>query len=98
MPQPVRLGFIGAGWRATAIQIPYFAAQPGVELVSVCRLGRAELELVRERFGFQHATEDYRELLQQRLDGVVVASPHPLTTNTPTPRWRPAATCSSKSR
>jgi predicted dehydrogenase len=78
MPQPVRLGFIGAGWWATAIQLPYFAAQPDVELVSVCRLGRAELELVRDRFGFHHATEDYRELLQQGLDGVVVASPHTL--------------------
>src|SRR5262249_34463903 len=30
------------------------------------------------RFGFGFATEDYRELLEQPLDGVVIASPHSL--------------------
>lgn len=78
MAQKVRLGFIGAGWWATAIQLPYFAARDDVDLVSVCRIGRAELEAVQARFGFRHATEDYRELLRQELDGVVVASPHHL--------------------
>jgi predicted dehydrogenase len=76
MKDRARLGFIGAGWWATAIQLPYFAARQDVELAGVCRLGRAELELVRERFGFAHATEDYRELVRLDLDGVVVASPH----------------------
>jgi predicted dehydrogenase len=73
-----RIGFIGAGWWATAIQLPYFAAHPAVELVGVCRLGAAELALVRDQFGFAHASEDYRELLRLPLDGVVVASPHVL--------------------
>jgi predicted dehydrogenase len=41
-------------------------------------LGRAELEAVQGRFGFAFATEDYRELLDQPLDAVVVASPHGL--------------------
>lgn len=78
MPRKARIGFIGAGWWATAIQLPYFAARDDVELVGVCRLGAAELAQVRERFGFAHATEDYRELLALDLDGVVVASPHTL--------------------
>jgi predicted dehydrogenase len=74
----VRLGFIGAGWWATANHLPLLAARDDVELAAVCRLGRAELEAVRERFGFPFATEDYRALLEQPLDGVVVASPHGL--------------------
>jgi predicted dehydrogenase len=76
MSGKARIGFIGAGWWATEFQIPYFAARPDVELVAVCRLGAAELALVRDRFGFQHATEDYQELVRYDLDGVVVASPH----------------------
>jgi predicted dehydrogenase len=73
-----RLGFIGAGWWATANHLPILAARDDVELVSVCRLGRDELARVKEQFGFAHATEDYRELLDQPLDGVVVSSPHTL--------------------
>lgn len=76
--QKLRLGFIGAGWWAAEYQMPWFAARDDVALISVCRLGQAELKLVRDRFGFAHATEDYRELLTQELDAVVVASPHTL--------------------
>ena len=71
-----RIGFIGAGWWATEVQLPYFAARDDVELVGVCRLGAEELEHVRKTFGFQTATQDYRELVGLELDGVVVASPH----------------------
>ena len=75
----VRLGFIGAGWWATSNHMPVFAARDDVELTAVCRLGQAELEQVRDHFGFAFATQDYRELLAQcELDGVVVASPHTL--------------------
>jgi predicted dehydrogenase len=44
----------------------------------VCRLGKDELRRVAERYGFPFATEDYRALLEQPLDGVIVASPHTL--------------------
>ena len=74
----VRIGFIGAGWWATSNHLPLLVARDDVELVGVCRPGRPELALVKERFGFQNATEDYRELLDLPLDGVVVASPHGL--------------------
>ena len=72
----VRIGFIGAGWWATTNHIPLLAQYPDVELVGVCRLGNEMLQTIKEKFGFPFATEDYRELLQQGLDGVVVTSPH----------------------
>jgi predicted dehydrogenase len=74
-----RLGFIGAGWWATANYIPLLAKRDDVELAAVCRLGAAELRRVRERFGFPFATESAGELVEQPgLDGVVVTSPHTL--------------------
>ena len=74
-----RIGFIGAGWWATANHMPALAARDDVEMAAVCRLGADELQQVRQQFGFEYATEDYRELLDNvELDGVVVASPHTL--------------------
>jgi predicted dehydrogenase len=74
----VRFGVIGAGWWAEKNHLPILASHPDVELVSVCRKGTAELGRLVERFGFSHATEDYRELLELDLEAVVVASPHHL--------------------
>jgi predicted dehydrogenase len=74
-----RLGFIGAGWWATANYMPLLARRDDVELAAVCRLGRDELLRVQERFGFPFATEDAAELVRQPgLDAVVVTSPHTL--------------------
>src|SRR5262249_14919048 len=74
----VRLGFIGAGWWATANYIPLLAARTDVELAAVCRLGCDELRQVKERFGFPFATQDATELVRQPLDAVIVPSPHTL--------------------
>ena len=73
-----RIGFIGAGWWATSNHMPLLAARDDVEMAAVCRLGTDELRQVQERFGFSMATQDFRELLEVDLDGVVVASPHTL--------------------
>ena len=74
-----RIGFIGAGWWATANHMPILAARPDVEMTAVCRLGKAELAEVERQFGFRFATEDYRQLLAKcELDAVVVSSPHGL--------------------
>ena len=78
MADNARIGFIGAGWWATSLQMPYFASRSDVTLVGVCRPGAAELALVKQRFGFAHATEDVQELVSLDLDGVVVATPHVL--------------------
>jgi predicted dehydrogenase len=78
MTRKVRVGFIGAGWWATASHMPVLAARADVEMAAVCRLGAAELQVVKERFGFAFATESAEELVQQPLDAVVVTSPHTL--------------------
>jgi len=73
-----RLGFIGAGWWATTNHMPLLAARRDVEMVSVCGLDPAVLARCRRDFGFTHTTGSVRELLDQGLDGVVVATPHTL--------------------
>ena len=50
MTRKARLGFIGAGWWATANHIPLLAARDDVELAAVCRLGADELRRVKDAF------------------------------------------------
>ncbi|GAB3542668.1 hypothetical protein GCM10027403_35670 [Arthrobacter tecti] len=77
MSAKVRIGAIGAGWWATSNHFPIYAERDDVELVGVCGFG-PQLEKVREQFGFKMATEDYRELLAEELDAVVITTPHDL--------------------
>ncbi len=75
----VRLGFLGAGWWATANHMPLLARRDDVEFVGVCRLGTEELARVKEAFGFRFATEDARALVEHPdLDAIIVTSPHTL--------------------
>jgi predicted dinucleotide-utilizing enzyme len=73
-----RIGVIGAGWWVTENHLPILEKREDVELVAICRRNRTELERVKERFGFKLATDDYGELLDAPLDGVMVTSPHHL--------------------
>jgi predicted dehydrogenase len=74
-----RLGFLGAGWWATANHMPILAQRDDVEFTAVCRLGQAELRQVKETFGFAFATESAEELVNHpSLDAVIVSSPHTL--------------------
>tara|TARA_A100001037_G_scaffold41447_1_gene32530 strand:- start:1606 stop:2661 length:1056 start_codon:yes stop_codon:yes gene_type:complete len=74
----IRLGFIGAGWWATSNHIPTAQKRKEVILDSVCRLGTDELKRIKEKFNFEFASENYKELLERDLDGVVISSPHGL--------------------
>jgi predicted dehydrogenase len=74
----VRIGFIGAGWWVTVNHIPILKARSDVELAGVCRLGQDFLQKITAEFGIPFGTEDYHELLDLDLDGVVVGSPHHL--------------------
>jgi len=77
MTRKARIGVIGAGWWVVENHLPILQQREDVELAGVCRLGRKELEHVRDRFGFAFATENHEELLDHApLDGVVIGSPH----------------------
>lgn len=75
---PLKAAIIGAGHFAYRMHIPILAARSEVTLDSVCRLGRTELELIRDEFGFAFATENWREVLDRDIDIAVIASPHDL--------------------
>ncbi len=79
MTSRAKIGLIGAGWWATSNHLPVLYERDDIELTGVCRLGKDELQQVKSRFGFTHATENYKELLDiPGLQGVVIASPHTL--------------------
>lgn len=74
----VRAAIIGAGHFAYRMHIPVLAAREEVVLDSVCRLGAKELELIRAEFGFEFATENWRDILDRDIDIAVISSPHNL--------------------
>jgi predicted dehydrogenase len=72
----LRLGIIGAGSWTVASHLPNFAARrDDVEFVGVCRKGPALLEKIRSDWGFQMASEEYRDVLDAGVDIVLVGSP-----------------------
>jgi predicted dehydrogenase len=72
----LRLGVIGAGSWAVAAHLPSLAARgDDVEFVGVSRHGYDSLRRIKDRFGFQLASTDYRDVLAAGVDIVVVASP-----------------------
>ena len=78
MRKQARIAVVGAGWWACEYHIPHVKENPHAELVSACRIGRAELERVRAHFDLPHVTEDHLEVYEHNPDGVIVASPHVL--------------------
>jgi predicted dehydrogenase len=72
------VGVIGAGWWATTNHIPVLAGHPDVTLVGVAGLGLNSVNRIRDEFGFEFGTEDFREVLEADVDAVVVSSPHDL--------------------
>ena len=72
----VRVGVIGAGWWVTTNHLPILSKRDDVELVALCRLGEELLHKIKGEFGIPYATEDYRDLLEQDLDAVIVGTPH----------------------
>ena len=72
----LRLGVIGAGSWAVASHLPELAKRRDeVEFVAVSRKGPEILEKIRSDWGFEFASEDYREVLDAGIDICLVASP-----------------------
>jgi predicted dehydrogenase len=74
----LRVGVIGAGSWALAAHLPALAKRSEVELVAVCRKGDDVLRKIQSDYDFAVASEDYRDVVAQELDLVVVSSPSAL--------------------
>ncbi len=72
----LRLGVIGAGSWAISSHLPNFARRRDeVEFVAVARHGADLLDLVKNEYGFEIASEDFRDVLDAGVDICLVASP-----------------------
>ena len=59
----VRLGLIGAGWWGTAHHLPTAMNREEVIMDSVSRLGSEELEIVKNEFNFDFASENFLDVI-----------------------------------
>lgn len=75
MSTRLRLAVIGAGAWAEFAHIPGFLRRPEVEPWVVVRRDTAQLRRIRERFGFAHATGDWREAVAMGADIVALTGP-----------------------
>ena len=72
----LRLGVIGAGSWAVASHLPELAKRrEDVEFVAVARKGPELLHKIQSDWGFEVASEDYRDVLDAGVDICLVASP-----------------------
>jgi len=71
----IRVGIIGAGSWTVASHLPNLARHDDVEFVGVSRKGPELLEKIAIQYGFQVASEDYRDVLAAGVDVCIVASP-----------------------
>ncbi len=75
----LRLGVIGAGAWAVTSHLPNFARRrDDVEFVGVARKGKDPLARIKDNWGFQVASEDYRDVIDAGMDICLVSSPHAL--------------------
>ena len=72
-----RIGVVGIGWWATFNHIPTIAECPEAEVVAICDLDQARLDAAGDRFGIAARYTDLAQMLAtERLDGVMVSTPH----------------------
>lgn len=72
-----RLGVIGVGWWSVVNHIPAIQGRDDAVVAALADPAEDRLRIAGERFGVTALYPDYREMLAaERLDGVVVASPH----------------------
>jgi predicted dehydrogenase len=72
----LRVGVIGAGSWVVASHLPTLETRRDeLEFVGVCREGSELLEQIRDRFGFEVASESYQDIVDLGLDICIVASP-----------------------
>ena len=75
MAKKIRVGVIGAGSWAIAMHIPVLLSRDDVDLVSACSKQDDALLHLKNDLEIEHVTEDYKDVIDQNLDAIVVASP-----------------------
>lgn len=77
MPGVLRIGFVGAGGIARAMQIPTFQKNEKAEVVAIADVAQKAVDAAVAEFAIPHGYTDYREMFaQERLDAVVVCTPN----------------------
>lgn len=72
-----RIGVIGTGWWTTFAHLPSLVAYPAAELVALADRDERALNQAGDAFGVSARYTDVQAMLEQeRLDGVVIATPH----------------------
>lgn len=72
-----RIGIVGVGWWATFNHIPTIDRSAHADVVAICDLDGERLHAVGDRFAIAARYTDLAEMLaKERLDGVVVSTPH----------------------
>ena len=72
-----RIAVVGVGWWATFNHIPTIQESAHADVVAICDLDSARLQAVGDRFGIAARYTELAEMLAaERLDGVVVSTPH----------------------
>jgi predicted dehydrogenase len=75
MPEPIRIGIIGAGQNTRERHIPGFQALEDVEIVAVCNRSRESGEFAAREFGIPHVHTDWREVIaRDDLDAVCIGT------------------------
>jgi len=72
-----RIGVVGVGWWAAFNHIPAVMDGPDADIVALCDLDQERLDVAGERFGIAARYTDLGAMLAaERLDGVIVSTPH----------------------
>src|ERR671936_1962438 len=76
MARKLRLGVIGAGSWAVASHLPNFVRRRDeVEFVALARKGPELLQKIKDDWGFEVASEEYRDVIDAGVDICLVSSP-----------------------
>lgn len=72
-----RIGVVGTGWWATFNHIPTINDCPEADIVAICDLDDERLRIAGDTFGISARYTDIDQMLaSERLDGVMVSTPH----------------------
>ena len=76
-----RIGVVGVGWWAAVNHIPTIVEAPEADVVAICDLSDHRLEVAGQAFDIAARYRNLAEMLaKERLDGVVVSTPHTVHT------------------